>query len=154
MNKPIDIEYEIQKVLTPYVKTYCRPLPKEYVLPNILVTRVGGTELQDWSGTGHIDHFTIILYCRAKDDGTAQETLSTAVAILKDSSEFRNVQNNTDLGNWGTDPVRPDLSLFSVTLIVSANLKEIPPVRDIEILSDGARRAVQDGFNRLLTANL
>lgn len=153
MKKSIDIEFEIQKVLNPYIKTYCRPLPKEYELPNILVTRVGGTELQDWSGTGHIDHFTVILQCRAEDDGTAQDTLSTAVAILKDSDEFRNVQNNTDLGNWGNDPVRPDLSLFSQTLIVSASLKEIPPVPDIEILSDGALRAVQDGYSRLLTVN-
>lgn len=153
MKKSIDIEFAIQKVLNPYIKTYCRSLPKEYELPNILVTRVGGTELQDWSGTGHIDHFTVILQCRAEDDGTAQDTLSTAVAILKDSDEFRNVQNNTDLGNWGSDPVRPDLSLFSQTLIVSASLEEIPPVPDIEILSDGALRAVQDGYSRLLTVN-
>ena len=152
MKIPIDIEYAIQKVLTPYIKTYCRPLPKEYELPNILVTRTGGTEFQDWSGTGHIDRFNIQLYCRAEDDGTAQEALSTAVAILKDSDEFRFVQNNTDLGNWGVDPVRPDLSLFSVSLIVSANLKEIPPFANIEILSDGSR-AVEDGYSRLVTAN-
>lgn len=152
MRIPIDIEYVIQKVLTPYIKTYCRPLPKEYELPNILVTRTGGTELQDWSGTGHIDRFNIQLYCRAEDDGTAQEALSTAVAILKDSDEFRFVQNNTDLGNWGVDPVRPDLSLFSVSLIVSANLKEIPPFANIKILSDGSR-AVEDGYSRALAAN-
>ena len=127
MKRPPDIEYEIQKVLDPYIKTYCRPLPEEYALPNILVVRVGGTELTDWSGTGHIDRFTITLQCRAEDDGTAQETLSTAVAVLKESNKFRFVQNNTDLGNWGTDPVRPDLSLFSVTLIVSASLEEITP---------------------------
>lgn len=152
MKRSIDIEYAIQRVLTPYIKTYCRPLPKEYVLPNILVTRVGGTELTDWSGRGHIDNFTITLYCRAKDDGTAQEALSTAVAILKDSDEFRNVQNNTDLGNWGSDPVRPDLSLFSVTLIVSASLENITPFAPIELLSDGIR-VVQDGYGRVVTAN-
>lgn len=124
MKRSIDIEYKIQQVLNQYITAYCRPLPKEYALPNILVTRVGGTELTDWSGTGHIDDFTIVLSCRAEDDGTAQETLSNAVAILKNSDEFRNVVNNTDLGNWGSDPVRPDLSLFSATLIVSASLEE------------------------------
>ena len=152
MKRSIDIEYAIQRVLTPYIKTYCRPLPKDYVLPNILVTRVGGTELTDWAGTGHLDRFTIVLYCRAEDDGTAQQALSTAVAILKDSDEFRFVQNNTDLGSWGSDPVRPDLSLFSVTLIISASLEEIAPFPAIEILSDGTQ-AVQDGYQRLLTAN-
>ena len=153
MKRSIDIEFLIQKILTPYIKTYCRPLPKEYELPNILVVRTGGTQFQDWSGTGHIDRFNIQLYCRAEDDGTAQEALSTAVAILKDSDEFRFVQNNTDLGNWGVDPVRPDLSLFSVSLIVSASLEEIPPFANIEILSDGSR-AVEDGYSRLVTANL
>ena len=124
MKRSIDIEYKVQQVLSQYITTYCRPLPAEYTLPNILVTRVGGTETVDWSGTGHIDHFTIELYCRAEDDGSAQETLSNAVAILKNSDEFRNVVNNTDLGRWGNDPVRPDLSLFSVTLIISASLEE------------------------------
>ena len=124
MKRSIDIEYKIQRVLNQHMTAYCRPLPKEYALPNILVTRVGGTELTDWSGQGHLDRFTVVLYCRAEDDGTAQETLSKAVAILKNSSEFRNVTNNTDLGSWGSDPVRPDLHLFSVTLIVSASLEE------------------------------
>lgn len=124
VKKPTDIEYLVQQVLSPYITTYCRPLPQSYSLPNILVARVGGTEMTDWSGRGHIDHFTIQLYCRAEDEGTAQDTLGKAVGILKASDVFRNVQNNTDLGRWGNDPVRPDLSLFSVTLIISASLEE------------------------------
>ena len=124
MKRSVDIEYKIQKVLNKHITTYCRPLPKEYALPNILVVRVGGTELTDWSGIGHLDHFTVVLQCQAEDDGTAQETLSTAIAILKNSDTFRDVVNNTDLGSWGSDPVRPDLSLFSATLIVSASLEE------------------------------
>ena len=124
IKKSIDIEYLVQKTLNPYIRTYCRPLPKTYELPNILVARVGGTELTDWSGTGHLDSFNIELYCRAEDEGTAQDTLSKAVGILKASNAFRNVVNNTDLGSWGVDPVRPDLALFSVTLIISVSLKE------------------------------
>lgn len=153
MRRSIDIEYLVQQTLNPYIKAYCRPLPKTYVLPNILVARSGGTELQDWSGRGHIDRFTVELYCRAEDEGTAQETLSTAVAILKESDNFRNVVNNTDLGRWGNDPVRPDLALFSVTLIISVGLEEIPPFPNIEILGNGSR-AVQDGYNRMITANV
>lgn len=124
IKKSKDIEYLVQQTLDPYIKTYCRPLPKDYVLPNLLVARVGGTELTDWSGTGHLDRFTIQLYCRAEDEGTAQDTLSKAVGILKASDNFRNVVNNTDLGSWGSDPVRPDLALFSVTLIISVSLAE------------------------------
>lgn len=124
MKRSVDIEYLVQQTLNPYITTYCRPLPKAYTLPNILVARSGGTEMTDWSGQGHIDRFTVELYCRAEDEGTAQETLSNAVAILKASDNFRNVQNNTDLGRWGADPVRPDLALFSVTLIISASLEE------------------------------
>ena len=151
VKKPTDIEYLVQKILNPYIKTYCRPLPKAYELPNILVTRVGGTELTDWSGRGHLDNFTVELYCRAKDEGTAQDTLSTAVAILKDSDELRNVVNNTDLGRWGADPVRPDLAMFSVSLIISVSLEELI-IPDKQLLSDGLR-AVQDGHERLLMAN-
>lgn len=124
IKKSKDIEYLVQQTLNPYIKTYCRPLPKTYELPNILVTRSGGTELVDWSGTGHLDRFTVELYCRAESEGTAQETLSKAVGILKASDAFRFVQNNTDLGRWGMDPVRPDLALFSVTLIISVSLDE------------------------------
>ena len=124
IKKSKDIEYLVQQTLNPYIKTYCRPLPKDYVLPNLLVARSGGTELTDWSGTGHLDRFTIQLYCRAEDEGTAQDTLSKAVGILKASDNFRNVVNNTDLGSWGSDPVRPDLALFSVTLIISVSLAE------------------------------
>ena len=123
IKKSKDIEYLVQQTLDPYIKTYCE-LPKNYVLPNLVVRRIGGTELVDWSGTGHLDRFTIQLYCRAEDEGTAQDTLSKAVGILKASDNFRNVVNNTDLGSWGSDPVRPDLALFSVTLIISVSLDE------------------------------
>lgn len=121
INKSQDIEYLVQQTLDPYITTYCE-LPKSYGLPNIVVRRVGGTELVDWAGTGHLDNFSIQLYCRAEDEGTAQDTLSRAVGILKASDNFRNVVNNTDLGSWGSDPVRPDLALFSVMLIISVSL--------------------------------
>ena len=43
INKSIDVEEEIRTALAPYLTAYCRPLPKHYTLPNILITQVGGT---------------------------------------------------------------------------------------------------------------
>ena len=45
INKSIDIEEEIRSALSEYQTVYCRPLPAEYDLPNILVTQVGGRSM-------------------------------------------------------------------------------------------------------------
>ena len=59
INKSVDIEEEIRTALSEYQTVYCRPLPAEYGLPNILVTQVGGTDSQT------IDTFEVVLDKRA-----------------------------------------------------------------------------------------
>ena len=65
INKSIDIEEEIRTALAPYLTAYCRPLPAEYSLPNILVTQVGGTD------TDRIDTAEVVLDSRAETEAEA-----------------------------------------------------------------------------------
>ena len=59
INKSIDIENEVRLALTDYLTAYCRPLPADYALPNILITQVGGTD------ASKIDTFGVVLDSRA-----------------------------------------------------------------------------------------
>lgn len=119
INKSIDIEDEIRNALAPYITTYCRPLPAEYTLPNILVTQVGGTTNQT------IDTFEVVLDSRAETEASALDTLNQAIAVLKavakeQITELRYVSVNST-GSWGADPVRPDLSMCSARISVVAH---------------------------------
>ena len=119
INKSIDIEEEIRTALTPYLTAYCRPLPKDYALPNILITQVGGTT------TGTIDTFSVVLDSRADSEAEALDTLNRAIGILKQvakeqTTALRHVTINTS-GSWGNDPVRPDLSMCSARIDVVAH---------------------------------
>lgn len=116
IERMIDIEDTVREALSPYITTYCRPLPKEFVVPSILVTHVGGDDEDS------IDSFAIVLDARAETDAEANETLRNAVGILKkvaqlQTTELRHVTVNSS-GSWGTDPVRPDLAMFSARLSV------------------------------------
>ena len=109
INKSIDIEEEIRSALSEYQTVYCRPLPAEYDLPNILVTQVGGVDSQT------IDTFEVVLDSRAKLEADAIDYLNLAVALLKQIAKeqtcaLRHVTVNTS-GSWGADPVRPDLAM-------------------------------------------
>lgn len=119
IERMIDIEDTVREALSPYIKTYCRPLPEDFTVPSILVTQVGG------DGEDSIDDFAIVLDARAETDAEANETLRTAVGILKkvaqlQTTELRHVTVNSS-GSWGTDPVRPDLAMFSARLSVVAH---------------------------------
>lgn len=119
INKSIDIEYEIQKVLSEYMTAYCRPLPKDYALPHVLIRQVSGTD------SNTIDTFMVTIDSRAETDAEASDTLRTAVGILKtaakeQTSSIRHIVLNSS-GSWGNDPVRPDLSMCSATLMVTAH---------------------------------
>ena len=119
INKSIDIEEEIRTALAPYLTAYCRPLPKDYVLPNILVTQVGGTV------SDNIDAFAVVLDSRAHTEAAALDYLNTAIGILKQvakeqTTALRHVTVNTS-GSWGTDPVRPDLAMCSARIEVVAH---------------------------------
>ena len=117
--KSIDIEEEIRTALSPYLTAYCRPLPAEYSLPNILITQVGGTQ------EGHIDTFEVVIDSRAAVEAEALDANNTAIAVLiqtakEQTTALRHVVVNTS-GSWGTDPVRPDLAMCSARLSVTAH---------------------------------
>lgn len=119
INKSIDIEEEIRSALSEYQTVYCRPLPAEYDLPNILVTQVGGVDSQT------IDTFEVVLDSRAKLEADAIDYLNLAVALLKQIAKeqtcaLRHVTVNSS-GSWGADPVRPDLAMCSARLSVKAH---------------------------------
>ena len=119
--KSIDIENEIREALSDFITAYCRPLPADYVLPNILITQVGGMDSQT------IDTFEVVLDSRARTEASAIDNLNTAVGILKQvakeqTSALRHVVVNSS-GSWGADPVRPDLSMCSARLAIVAHQK-------------------------------
>lgn len=119
INRSIDIENEIRTALAPYQTVYCRPLPKDYNLPHILVTQVGGA-LAD-----KIDTFEVVLDSRAELEADALEYLNTAVALLiriakEQTTALRHIVVNSS-GSWGADPVRPDLAMCSARLSVTAH---------------------------------
>ena len=119
--KSIDIENEIREALSDFIAAYCRPLPADYDLPNILITQVGGMDSQT------IDTFEVVLDSRARTEAAALDNLNTAVGILKQvakeqTSALRHVVVNSS-GSWGADPVRPDLSMCSARLAIVAHQK-------------------------------
>ena len=123
IKRSIDIEDTVRSAFGSLITAYCRPLPANYVLPNVLVTQVGGSD------TNTIDTFEIVLDSRAKTPAEALETLRNAVGILRKVAEdqttaIRYVQVNSS-GSWGTDPVRPDLAMCSARLRVVAHLETI-----------------------------
>lgn len=125
INKSIDIENEVRLALTDYLTAYCRPLPAEYALPNILITQVGGTD------ASKIDTFGVVLDSRAVTEAEALDYLNTAVGILKavakaQTTALRHITVNSS-GSWGNDPVRPDLAMCSARLEIVAhqNIMEV-----------------------------
>ena len=121
--KSIDIEEEVRTALEPHQKAYCRPLPADYSLPNILITQVGGTE------TDRIDTFEVVLDSRAETEAEALSYLNTAKAILiqtakEQTTALRHVVVNTS-GSWGADPVRPDLAMCSARISVTAHQQKV-----------------------------
>ena len=123
IKRSIDIENEIRVGLSDYLTAYCRPLPAEYTLPNILITQVGSSDAND------IDTFDVVLDARAETEAAASETLRTAIGVLKavaknQTTAIRFVEINTS-GSWGTDPVRPDLALCTARIRVVAHLENL-----------------------------
>lgn len=123
INKSIDIEEETRSALSEYQTAYCRPLPAEYSLPNILITQVGGTI------TDTIDTFEVVLDARAETEAEALDYLNTAIAVLiqtakEQTTALRHVVVNTS-GSWGADPVRPDLAMCSARVSVTAHQQKV-----------------------------
>lgn len=124
--KPIDIEDTVRAALENYVTAYCRPLPANYSLPNILVTATGGSSEEDWHGTDQADTFTVNLTSRGSNEAEALNCLRTAIGILKASQglPLRRVRLNSQY-SWGSDPRRPDLAMCGATLLVTAAPEKI-----------------------------
>jgi len=123
IHKSIDIEEEVRTALSPYQTAYCRPLPADYSLPNILVTQVGGTD------TDRVDTFEVVLDSRAETEAEALSYLNVAKAILiqtakEQTTALRYVTVNTS-GSWGADPVRPDLAMCSARISVTAHQQKV-----------------------------
>ena len=121
----IDIEEEIRKTLAEHMQAYVRPLPKDFDVPSILITSVGGVE------QNKIDTFDVTLDSRAYDEETAQLNLRNAIGIIEKVAEsqktlLRYVTINT-LASWGKDPVRQELAMCTARLRVVAH-KEIAEV--------------------------
>ena len=119
--RSIDIEDTVRKVLANYFTAYCRPLPKNYTLPCILVSQVGGYDINK------VDTFEIVLDSRAEDEATALLTLRNAVGILRQAEKSQNtpisnIKVNSS-GSWGFDPVRPDIAMCSARIRVTAHLE-------------------------------
>ena len=119
IHKSVDIEDEIRNALESYLTAYCRPLPADYSLPHILITQVGGSELN------RIDTFEVVLDSRAESEAAAIDYLHTATAILdtvakEQTTALRHITVNSS-GSWGQDPVRPDLAMCSARIKVVAH---------------------------------
>lgn len=118
IERSIDIEDAVRMALADHLTAYCRPLPKDYRLPCILVSKVGGTDRDK------IDTFEVVLDSRAKTEYEADLTLRNAIGILKavEGTAIRYVTVNSS-GSWGSDPARPDLAMCSARLRIVAHVE-------------------------------
>lgn len=121
--RSIDIEEEIRLALKDYLTVHCKPLPAKFTVPCISVTATGGqTE-------NTIDTFQVVLDARAKTPEEACELIRTAQGILEAqaNNQFGSLRHASFASpqSWGTDPKRPDLSLYTVTALVTAHKESI-----------------------------
>lgn len=124
IRRSVDIEDEIRKALKDYMTTYCRPLPANYSLPCILITQIGGSDAES-----QVDNFNVTIDARAKEAADANELLRNALGILRkvtaeQTTPLRHIVVNSS-GNWGSDPVRPDLAMYTANISVVAHLETI-----------------------------
>ena len=121
ITRSVDIEDEVRNALKGYMTAYCRPLPADFTTPSVLITLVGGSD------ANQIDTFDVTLDARAADEATANETLRNAIGLMRKAAKeqttaIRHIEVNSS-GSWGSDPVRPDLSMYSARIRVVAHLE-------------------------------
>lgn len=124
IRRSVDIEDEIRKALKDYMTAYCRPLPANYSLPCILITQIGGSDAES-----QVDTFNVTIDARAKESADANELLRNALGIIRkvtaeQTTPLRHIVVNSS-GNWGSDPVRPDLAMYTANISVVAHLETI-----------------------------
>ncbi len=121
--RSIDIEDVIRTALSGKFTIYCRPLPANFAVPSLEISSVGGTDKNT------IDTFDVVLDARAQEDALANELLRNAIGVLRaiaaaQTTAIRHVTINTS-GSWGSDPVRPDLAMYSARLRITAHQESI-----------------------------
>lgn len=121
--KPVDIEDEVRLALKDYFEVYCRPLPENYGLPNVLIEQTGG------SSRDQIDTFQVRLSVRAKTDAEANDVMRTVLGVLQVRAEeqfgaLRHMSLNSQ-ASWGTDPVRPDLKLCTALVLLTVHRETV-----------------------------
>ena len=124
IRRSVDIEDEIRKALKDYMTAYCRPLPANFSTPSVLITQIGGSDAE-----GQVDTFNVTIDARAKEAADANELLRNALGILRkvtaeQTTPLRHIIVNSS-GNWGSDPVRPDLAMYTANISVAAHLETI-----------------------------
>lgn len=123
IERSFDIEDEVRVALSPFYETHCRPLPANYGLPCVLVSQVGGTDLNK------IDTFDVVLDFRAATNADAMIAMRSCLGILKavaknQTTAIRHVTVNSS-GSWGNDPVRPDLVMCSARVQIVAHIETV-----------------------------
>lgn len=121
--RSIDIEDVIRTALSGHFTIYCRPLPEKFTVPSLEISSVGGTDENE------VDTFDVVLDARAQEDADANELLRNAIGALKaiakkQTTAIRHVKVNAS-GSWGSDPVRPDLAMYSARLRMTAHQESI-----------------------------
>lgn len=121
--RSIDIEDVIRTALSGKFTIYCRPLPAKFAVPSLEISSVGGTD------ENTIDTFDVVLDARAQEEAEANELLRNAIGALKaiaaaQTTAIRHATVNTS-GSWGSDPVRPDLAMYSARLRITAHQESI-----------------------------
>ena len=123
INRSIDIEDVIRTALSGHFTIFCRPLPAKFTVPSLEISSVGGTDENE------VDTFDVVLDARAQEDADANELLRNAIGALKaiakkQTTAIRHVTVNAS-GSWGSDPVRPDLAMYSARLRMTAHQESI-----------------------------
>ena len=123
ISRSIDVEDVIRTALSGHFTIYCRPLPAKFTVPSLEISSVGGTDENE------VDTFDVVLDARAQEDAEANELLRDAIGALKaiakkQTTAIRHVTVNTS-GSWGSDPVRPDLAMYSARLRITAHQESI-----------------------------
>lgn len=121
--RSIDIEDVIRTALSGHFTIYCRPLPAKFTVPSLEISSVGGTD------ENKVDTFDVVLDARAQEAADANELLRNAIGALKaiakqQTTAIRHVTVNAS-GSWGSDPVRPDLAMYSARLRITAHQESI-----------------------------
>lgn len=117
---PIDIEDECRLALKPYFPNVdAGDLSDDFKVPHLRVRMTGG-------GTADtIDKFNITLDARANTDAEANDLIRKAQGVLEYQCKaqfgaLRHIDINS-LASWGSDPVRPDLKLCTLTATITAH---------------------------------